>query len=247
MVKVHFLFIIFITSAFLLTIQLIALQYLLGKGNVQEPPTWTILDAVNIAAQSKKIPLILIDKLVLNFIEAGIYLPSKQECFQSKVRTNQLHKKNRITLNDRQRNIVYADYFEFVNTNCRILCSSNSKITHLAIPADFVTHDSIGQFGAYLNDHYGITVIMLKDYDPTFEHLNLHISIPTHIFIFDEKVDIRKESHVVHIAVLHERIKAQYWWQAPVKISENLERLLHRQGLKKFEFRLPYSSAIFKK
>ena len=40
MVKAHFLFLVAITSGFLLTIQLIALQYLLRQATIEEPTQW---------------------------------------------------------------------------------------------------------------------------------------------------------------------------------------------------------------
>ena len=145
---------------------------------------------------------------------------------------------------------VESDYYErdaLANSNCRVFCSAKRKITYLATLADFVSQEAIAHFTSLLSEHYGLTVISLTDTDPTLQHLNLHVNIPTHLIVVDEDVDIRKESHVVHIAILHDRIRGKYWWQAPMKMNENQERILHRQGLKRTAFRLPHSSAVFSK
>lgn len=143
-----------------------------------------------------------------------------------------------------------SDYYE-VNTlassNCRVFCSAKRKITYLATLADFVSPEAIAHLTSSLSEHHGLTVISLTDTDPTLLHLNLQVTIPTHLLIVDEAVDIRKESHVVHIAILHDRIRGKYWWQAPMKMNENQERILHRQGLKRTALRLPHSNAIFPK
>lgn len=130
---------------------------------------------------------------------------------------------------------------------CKVFCNSHSKITHLATLADFLTQESISQLATYLDQHNRLTVIALSDSDPTLEHLNLHVTIPTHLIVIDEDVDIRKESHVVHITILHERIRGNYWWRGPLRLTEHHERLLHRQGLKRSEIRQPYSNAIYTK
>lgn len=121
------------------------------------------------------------------------------------------------------------------NIRCRIFChdSENRKITYLATLSDFVTHESLASFSSFLSLNHKLTVISLSDMDPTLRHLNLHVKIPTHLIVVDEEVDIRKNSHVIHISIFHDRVQGKYWWQAPIKMNENQERILHRQGLKR--------------
>lgn len=145
---------------------------------------------------------------------------------------------------------VRADFIEsrnaHVDRSCRVFCGSR-QITHLATLADYVSTETIAHFTAHLREHFHLTVISLTDVDPTLQHLNLHVTIPTHLMIVDEDVDIRKEPHVVHITVLHDRIRGRYWWAAPLKMTEAEERILHRQGLKRNVFRTPFSNSIFAK
>lgn len=204
------------------------------------------MDQVTSAAQQYKIPLFIIDKLLLKNIQQGIYLQEIKE----NIKPDHYLKKynNRIRFSKKQFNEIFYDASSStINKDCRIFCNTNSRITHLATLADFASQETITHFSNYLKNLHQLSVITLNDIDPTLLHLNLIVYIPTHIIIVDEKIDIRKDSHVVHIAIFHERIHGNYWWQAPIKLNEHQERILHRQGLKRTEFRLPYSSGIYEK
>lgn len=196
------------------------------------------MDAVTNAAQQQNIPLFVIDELILNYIYNGSQ--------NTNIKKNVKKKKKLKFLSKNSDGLLYKRS-SLVDSSCKVFCNSLSKVTHLATLSDFVSHETLIQFGSYLNKLYGLTVISLSDTDPTLEHLNLHVTIPTHVIIVDEDIDIRKDSHVVHISILHDRIRGNYWWQALLKLTEHQERILHRQGLKRIEFRLPYSSAIFPK
>lgn len=181
-------------------------------------------------------------------IENGSHtLPCKQFTDREKQIRDTIRSRNRVQKIDPIPQMLYHSSNMLVSSNCRVFCNANNKITHLATLADFITYDAIARFSSVLSEHHSLTVISLTDTDPTLQHLNLHVTIPTHLIVVDENVDIRKESHVVHITILHDRIKGKYWWEAPLKLNENQERILHRQGLKRNAFRLPYSSAIFAK
>ncbi|KPM05432.1 fukutin-like protein [Sarcoptes scabiei] len=260
MVKISFVFILMIISAFLLTIQLIAFRYLIQKATKEEPFTWKILDQSLTTLQQYQIPLFLIDNLLLRNIENGFYRIKDFGSIAEEIRNRRRPKhNNRFRYNRKSDEIIndenqrssliedsqsfhYDDYQE-----CRIVCQTESKITHLATLSYYINQEIVTQLSNYLKDYYGLSVIVLKDIDSTLLHLNLHVTIITHIFIVDERIDLRKDSHVVHIAVFYERIDNSYWWQGPIRLTEQEERILHRQGLKRNALRLSYSGAIYEK
>ncbi|KAH9529188.1 hypothetical protein DERF_003082 [Dermatophagoides farinae] len=250
MVKTSFVFLVCVLSGFLLTIQLIAFKLLIKQATVEEPTAWKILDQITVAAQQYKIPLFVIDQLLLNYIKQGDYLHTAKSWPKNYSSKNVNHH------HFSSKRKFYSDFISYHqssnsllsrNRECRIFCRGESHLTHLATLADSITPETVIHFGNYLKDHHSLSVITLNDIDSSLLHLNLHVSIPTHIIIADERVDIRKQSHVVHIVILYDRVQGNNWWQAPVKLNEHHERILHRQGLKKTEFRLPYSSAIYDK
>lgn len=194
--------------------------------------------------------MFVIDQLLLNYIKQGDYLHTAKSWPKNYSSKNVNHH------HFSSKRKFYSDFISYHqssnsllsrNRECRIFCRGESHLTHLATLADSITPETVIHFGNYLKDHHSLSVITLNDIDSSLLHLNLHVSIPTHIIIADERVDIRKQSHVVHIVILYDRVQGNNWWQAPIKLNEHHERILHRQGLKKTEFRLPYSSAIYDK
>ncbi|CAG2182902.1 unnamed protein product, partial [Oppiella nova] len=54
-------------------------------------------------------------------------------------------------------------------------------------------------------------------------------------------------SHVIHIVIFYERIQSTNWWHGLLALNEHHKRLLHRQGLRKSDFKVSHSSAIYDK
>ncbi|CAG2121035.1 unnamed protein product, partial [Medioppia subpectinata] len=197
MVKTHLLFMICIVSGFLLTLQLISLQLLVRKGQIQEKSSWTLLDVVTLSANQHSIPLFLIDSEVLSNISAKSAKP-------------------------------------ILDSYCNVLCTGR-KITHLATFSQFATQLLISRFIHSVKSK-GFTVLELKELDPTLVHFGLEVSIPTHLIVIDEKLHIKKTSHVIHIAIFYERIQSTNWWYGMLSLTEHQQRLLHRQGIRKSFF-----------
>ena len=128
---------------------------------------------------------------------------------------------------------------------CNVLCS-NRKITHLATLGQFATQLLINRWVASIKAK-GFTVLEFSELDPTVIHYNLKVSIPTHLIVLDENIDIRKPSHVIHVVVLYERIQSKNWWHGVLKLDDYQKRLLHIQGLRKPNFKVSHSSGIYDK
>lgn len=128
---------------------------------------------------------------------------------------------------------------------CNVLCSER-KISHLATFGQFATQLLIDRWVSSIKSK-GFTVMKFSELDPTLTHYNLKVSIPTHLIIIDENIDIRKTSHVIHIVIFYERIKSQHWWHGMLRLDEYHQRLLHRQGIRKPLFQVSHSSAIYDK
>ncbi|XP_054165263.1 ribitol-5-phosphate transferase FKTN-like [Oppia nitens] len=68
MIKTNLLFMICIVSGFLLTLQLICLQILVRKGQIEVKSSWSLLDVVTFNAHHNSIPLFIIDSEILKNI-----------------------------------------------------------------------------------------------------------------------------------------------------------------------------------
>ncbi|KAH9406155.1 hypothetical protein TYRP_013757 [Tyrophagus putrescentiae] len=242
MVKAHLLFLVGITSAFLLTVQLIALQYLVHQGTIEEPAQWKRLDAVTTAASAVTCPS---SSSTAPSSRSSTTAATSLSCPLDQQRQQQI-------LEDRVEQ-ARAQFIESRNArvdgrSCRVFLRW-LQADHPPGDAGRLRHpEVITRLTAHLREHHDrLTVISLTDVDPTLAHLALHVTIPTHLMVVDEDVDIRKEPHVVHITVLHDRLRGRYWWAAPLKMTEAEERILHRQGLKRNVFHTPFSSSIFAK
>lgn len=128
---------------------------------------------------------------------------------------------------------------------CKLLCSGR-KLTHLATLYQHASHLHLTRFAQTLRD-LGYTILEFNELDPTLIHHDFKVLIPLHLIIFNENVDLKLRSHVVHITVFHDRISQNYFWQGPLLLNENDLRLLHRQGIKKTDFKMSDQSAIYDK
>ncbi|OTF81255.1 hypothetical protein BLA29_007870, partial [Euroglyphus maynei] len=149
MVKTSFVFLICVLSGFLLTIQLIAFKFLIKQAKIEEPTAWKLLDQITVAAQQYKIPLFVIDQLLLNYINKGDYLNNAES----------LHKNYPIkNVNHHHFSSKRKSYSNFVSHHqssnsllsssreCRVFCRGESRLTHLATIADSISPDIVDHF-----------------------------------------------------------------------------------------------------
>lgn len=126
---------------------------------------------------------------------------------------------------------------------CKVLCT-NRKVTHLATINEYATQLRLSKFARDLRDR-GYTVFELTDVDPNYVHNDMHVSLSLHMIVLDEKVD-KVDGHVVHIVVFHDKL-GKFWWSGGLNLNEHQMRLLHRQGVRRFDFLLMTHDSIYDK
>ncbi|RWS29852.1 fukutin-like protein, partial [Leptotrombidium deliense] len=188
MIKAQLLFIIAITSGFLLTIQLISLQHIVTKGKNELNAVWSLLQVVSNESLVHNIPLFIIDSLILS------------------------------NLNN----------FSNEYTYCRVLCRGQ-KVTTFATFGHFATYLQLSKVISSLRKRR-FTVIENSDFDPTLTHLNIRVSQPLHLIVFDEK---DSNNTAVHIVILYERLSSKFWWRGPLSLTDFEKRILHRRGIRR--------------
>ncbi|KAI1285502.1 Fukutin [Halotydeus destructor] len=131
----------------------------------------------------------------------------------------------------------------YPDTYCKILCHER-KVTHLATLSQYATQARIEKFTDTLRER-GYTVIELRDFDQNNVHYGMHLMITLHLLVFNE-ASSREDGHVVHIIVFHDKMD-KHWWSGGLDMSENQLRLVHRQGVRGFEFKMMHHDSIYAK
>ncbi|XP_053213333.1 ribitol-5-phosphate transferase FKTN-like [Panonychus citri] len=221
MIKSHLICVIIITSVFLLLVQLIVLQSIVTKNQIEVNHIWESLHGITSLSDSHDVPLFLIDgKLCKKIFDLQF---SSSGSLSSPFSSTSPHQ-------------IDSKY-------CQILCN-NQDVTHLGTLGEFIDHRKITKLVQSLKEN-GYTVLQFIDLDPTLLHHDLKVTIPMHLIVFKEGAKKRK-GHVVHVAVLYERLN-QYWWSSPFSPTDYEKRLMLRQGARKADFVNSDHAVIYKK
>ncbi|RWS17365.1 fukutin-like protein [Dinothrombium tinctorium] len=121
-----------------------------------------------------------------------------------------------------------------------MLCKGQ-KVTNLATFGHVANYLQLNKVISSLRDK-GLTVIEYSDFDPTLLHLNIRVSQPLHVIVFDDK---STNGTVVHINIFYERIASKYWWKGPLYLTDFEKRILHRRGIRRPD--LDEDAAIYNK